>query len=144
MSTAQQPDFKEAQSATVTTLTGITHDPIDAMRLAADLFAMSAFRAERAVAVEAGTPAPRAPEPISKYMRTFALGISAKVNALAGMFDAAELARLKKLAPGLVRQMELNDPRLAEEIYNLVCMSSDEAAAWIRERLETFEARFAS
>ncbi|MDB4957509.1 MAG: hypothetical protein JWO36_5078 [Myxococcales bacterium] len=43
-----------------------------------------------------------------------------------------------------MRRLERNDPDLAEEIYKLVCMEPDEAAAWIRDHLDEIEARFAS
>jgi hypothetical protein len=139
-----QPELKAAQAATIATLTEVTEDPIDAMRLAADLFAMSAFRAERAVALEAGTRGPRAPKPKSKYMRLFTSGLKARLNAIAGLFDAAEFERLKRLGPGLERRLQRNDEDVAEEIYRLVCMEPADAVAWIRDHLDALEARYAS
>jgi hypothetical protein len=45
--TQQAKVLKAAHAATIATLiVASTHDPTDAMRLAADLFAMSAYRAE--------------------------------------------------------------------------------------------------
>ena len=144
MSNTQQPEFKTAHAATIATLSEVTHDPIDAMRLAADLYAMSAYRAERAVALETGLSSPRAPKPLSKYMRIFATSLRARLNAIVGAFGADELDRMKRLGPALARRLERGDPDLAEEIYNLVCMEPDDAVAWIRDHLDEIEARFAS
>ena len=144
MSNTQQPELKNAHAATVATLTEVTHDPIDAMRLASDLYAMSAYRAERAVALETGLSSPRAPKPLSKYLRMFTTSLKAKLAATAGLFDPDELQRLKNLGPALARRLERNDLDLAEEIYNLVCMEPPDAVAWMREHLADIEARFAS
>ena len=144
MSNTQQPELKTVHAATIATLTEVTHDPIDAMRLAADLYAMSAYRAEKAVALEAGALSPQAPKPLSKYVRLFTAGLKARLNAIAGTFTADELDRLKNLGAAIVRRLERNDPDLAEEIYKLVCMEPEDAVAWIREHLDKIEARFAS
>lgn len=144
MSNTQQPELKTAHAATIATLTAVTHDPIDAMRLAADLYAMSAYRAEKAVALEAGAPSPRAPKPLSKYVRLFETGLKARLNAIACTFAADELDRLKRLGPAIACRLERNDPDLAEEIYKLVCMQSEDAIGWIREHLDELETRFAS
>jgi hypothetical protein len=144
MSNTQEPELKTAHAATVATLTEVTHDPIDAMRLAADLFAMSAYRAERAVALETGLSSPRVPKPLSKYLRIFTTSIKERLRETAGLLDANELDRLKKLGPALARQLERNDPDLADEIYSLVCMEPADAARWIREHLDQIEMRFAS
>ncbi|MBA3461473.1 MAG: hypothetical protein H0T46_16045 [Deltaproteobacteria bacterium] len=144
MSNPQQSELKTAHSATVATLTEVTHDPIDAMRLAADLFAMSAYRAERAVALETGLSSPTPPKPLSKYLRIFTTSIKARLMETAGLLGTDELDRLKKLGPALARRMERNDPDLAEGIYELVCMEPQDAAVWIHEHLDHIEARFAS
>ena len=144
MSNTQQPELKTAHAATIASLTEITHDPIDAMRLAADLYAMSAYRAEKAVALEAGAPSPHAPAPLSKYVRLFTTEVRMRLSAIASAFTTNELDRLKTLGPALARQLERNDLDLAEEIYNLVCMEPEEAASWVRDHLVEIEARFGS
>ncbi len=144
MSTTQQPELKTAHAATIASLTEITHDPIDAMRLAADLYAMSAYRAEKAVALEAGAPSPHAPAPLSKYVRLLTTEIRTRLSAIVGSFTANELDQLKRLGPAIARQLERNDPDLAEDIYSLVCMEPDEAAAWVRDHLVQLEGMFAS
>lgn len=94
--------------------------------------------------LETGLPNPRAPKPLSKYLRIFTASLKAKLAVTTGLFDPDELERLKKLGPPLARRLERNDPELAEEIYNLVCMEPADAVAWIREHLNEIEARFAS
>jgi len=122
----------------------VTHDQIDAMRLAADLYAMSAFRAERAVALEAGAPTPRAPKPMSKYMRLFAKGVKEQLSAIAALLTPDELERLKHVGPGLTGRLERNDRELAEEVFALICLEPQVAAAWIRGHIEEIESRLAS
>jgi hypothetical protein len=144
MTKTAHTELKAAHAATIANLTEVTNDPIDAMKLAADLFAMSAYRAERAVAIEAGAPEPRSPKPRSKYLRLFTTDLGVRLNAIAGSLDTNDLDRLKKHAPALARRLERGDLDLAEQIYGLVCMESHEAATWIREHLGEIEARFAS
>jgi hypothetical protein len=144
MSNTQQPALMTANAVTIATLTEVTQDPIDAMRLAADLYALSAYRAEKAVALEAGTRTPRTPKPLSKYMRLVATSLKERLTAIVGLFGADELERLKRLAPAIAGGLERNDPELAEEIYELVCMEPADAVARIRDHLDTIEARFAS
>lgn len=134
---------KALPEVTLANLINLTEDPIDAMKLAADLFAMSAFRAERAFATAAGLAQPRPPKPRSKYMRLFWKGLRAKLNEVARHFGDDELERLKRIAPAFLLRMD-SDPSLADELVKLTCMQPDDAAAWIREHLEEIEARFAS
>jgi hypothetical protein len=77
-------------------------------------------------------------------VRLLTTEVRTRLSAIGSVFSADELDRLKKLGPALTRQLERNDPDLAEEIYNLVCMEPDEAAAWVRDHLLQIEARFAS
>lgn len=143
MSKTLQPELDAAYTP-ISNLAEGTHDPIDAMRLAADLYAMTAYRAEKAAALEAGAPSPRAPKPLSKYMRLFTTSLKTRLNAIAGLFGEDELERMKQLAPAAADRLERSDPDLAEEIYRLVCMEPEDAVAWIREHLDEIEARFAS
>ena len=125
-------------------LTEATHDPIDAMRLAADLYAMSAYRATRALAIAAGRRPPAEPKTVSKYVRRLRAVLKAKLHAIADSFDDAELERLKILGPTFAAHLERNDPELGDEIWKLLCMEPAETVAWIREHLDEIEARFAS
>lgn len=136
-------ELRALPEETIANLIEVTEDPIDAMKLAADVYAMTAFRAERAAATAAGLAPPRPPKPHSKYMRLFTTGLRAKLTEVARHFKADELDRLKRIAPALLVRMD-GEPSLAEEIVQLVCMHTDDAAAWIREHLDEIEARFAS
>jgi hypothetical protein len=128
---------------TIANLIEVTESPIDAMKLAADLYAMTAFRAERAAAAAAGLAPPRPPKPHSNYLRMFTTGLRAKLTEIARHFDDDALERLKRIAPVLLVRMDC-EAGLADEIVRLLCMSPDEAATWIREHLDELEARFAS
>jgi hypothetical protein len=136
--------LKALPESTITNLIEVTGDPIDAMKLAADLYAMTAYRAERAAAVEAGVSAPRPPRPHSKYLRLFTAGLRARFTEVARQFEPVELDRLKRIAPALLAEMSGGEPSLNDEIMRLVCMPPEEAATWIREHLDELDARFAS
>lgn len=144
MSKTMPIELKAAHAVTIANLTEVTKDPIDAMKLASDLFAMSAYRAERAVAIEAGAPEPRTPRPRSKYLRLFTTGVGVRLNAIAGALDADDRVRLTRFAPALVRRLERGDMELMEQVYALVCLEPHEASAWIHEHLGEVETRFAS
>jgi hypothetical protein len=131
---------KQAPDIKIQTLIEVTNDPIDAMRLASDLYAMNAYLADR----EGGATRLKPPKPISKYMRHFNVGLKAKLKAIASYFEDDERARLMRIGPGLADQMQRNEPGLAEEIFTLVCMSPENAVAWIRDHLDELENRFAS
>ena len=141
---ASEPKTASIQSPTIAGLMAMTSDPIDGMRLAADIFALTAYRAERELANAAGLAEPRAPEPQSKYLRLLMSGLRAKLRAIAGYLDEGELERMTQLGPAVLRRMEGSDPDVAEQVLMLVCMTPEDAAAWIREHLDEFEARFAS
>ncbi len=128
---------------TLANLTEVTNDPIDAMRLASDLYAMSAYRAELGLAPRADFK-PRAPRPRSTYLRTFTKELRAKMNVIIRTLDATELGRLMKLGPAISLWMESANAELSDEIFRLVAMTPDEAVVWIREHLDEIEARFAS
>lgn len=134
---------KALPEITLASLVEVTEDPVDAMKLAADLFAMTAYRAERAFATSAGLTEPRPPKPRSKYMRRFWKGLRVKLTEVARHFDEDDVERLKRIAPALLLRMD-GDSTLADELVKLICMEPDDAAAWIHEHLEEIEARFAS
>jgi hypothetical protein len=132
------------QSPTLAGLTAITSDPIDALRLAADLFALTAYRAKRDLASAAGLAEPRAPEPQSKYLQLLLSALNAKLRSIAGYLDEGDLERMTLLGPAVLRRMEMSDPDVAEQVLKLVCMTPEDAAAWIREHLDELETRYAS
>ena len=127
----------------IANLIEITEDSIDAMKLAADVYAMTAYRAERVAATAMGRTAPRPPKPRSKYLRMFTTGLRDKLTEIARQFDADEVRRLKRIGPALLVRMD-REPGVVDEIVKLLCMAPDDAAAWIRDHLEQLETRFAS
>jgi len=129
---------------TIANLVEVTQDPIDAMKLAADVYAMNAYRAERASAAAAGGAAPRPPKPHSNYLRMLTTGLREKLTEIVRHFDREELDRLRRIAPSLLVRMDADESDLADEIVELVCMAPRDAAAWNREHLGEIEARFAS
>lgn len=137
-------ELRALPEETIANLVEVTQDPIDAMKLAADVYAMTAYRAERASAAAAGGTAPRPPKPHSKYVRTLTTGLRAKLTEIVRRFDSEELERLKRIGPFLLVRMDADEPGLADEIVQLVCMAPDDAASWVREHLDEIEARFAS
>jgi hypothetical protein len=137
-------ELRALPEETIANLSEVTQDPIDAMKLAADVYAMSAYRAERMSAAAAGRAAPRPPKPHSKYVRTLTTGLRAKLTEIVRHFDSHEIDRLKAIGPSLLVRMNGDDSGLADEIVRLVCMAPEDAAAWVREHLDEIEARFAS
>jgi hypothetical protein len=137
-------ELRALPEETIANLVEVTQDPIDAMKLAADVYAMTAYRAERASAAAAGGAAPRPPKPLSKYLRVLTTGLRMRLTEIVRHFDRDELDRLTRIAPTLLVRMDGDEPGLADEIVQLVCMAPEDAVAWIRDHLDEIEARFAS
>lgn len=113
----------------------LTSDPIDGMRLASDLYAMNAYRAERARSRLARVPAPPPPRPISNVMRQLTAAMEVQLGAILEQLAPDERARLRQLAPEASVRLDLGDPEFTEEIVFLLAMPA-EAVAWIRARLD--------
>ena len=105
MTKSAKPNPDPAPAQPMPDLLQITQDPADAIRLAADLFATTTFRAQRVMAAAAGLPSPRAPKPRSKYMRFFIAGVSARLATIAGLLNHDELGRLKKIGPAILQRL---------------------------------------
>lgn len=114
----------------------LTSDPVDAMRLASDLYAINAYRAERALTALARVPAPPPPKPISNVIRSLTSALKAQLCAIIALLTPDERARLQGMAPGVSHQLDFGDLDLAEHIARLVTMPPADAVAWIRERLD--------
>ncbi len=114
----------------------LTSDPVDAMRLASDLYALNAYRAERALTALARVPGPQPPKPISNLMRSLTAGLKAHLCAIIMLLTPDERARLEGLAPVVSHQLDLGDVDLTEHIARLITLPPADAVAWIRERLE--------
>jgi hypothetical protein len=137
-------ELRALSEETIANLVEVTQDPIDAMKLAADVYAMSAYRTERASAAAAGGATPRPPRPHSKYLRMLTTGLRAKLMEIMRRFNSDELDRLRRIGPFLLVRMSGDDPGLTDQIVQLLCMAPEDAVAWIREHLDEIEARFAS
>ncbi|MDQ3341487.1 MAG: hypothetical protein M4D80_40550 [Myxococcota bacterium] len=136
-------ELKPLAETTLANLLELTQDPIDAMRLAADVYAMTAYAAEQRLAERTGAPRPQAPRPTSKFLRGF-------LSHLAGWFDTMsrslrpdEIERLKRIGAALVNRLNDDEPELLEDLFGLVNMAPPVALAWIRMHFDEVEARFA-
>lgn len=141
---ANSTTMNALSETTLANLVEVTTDPIDALRLASDLYAMNAYVTERAAALDTGAPIPEPPTPLSNYMHSFLSIVKAKLIAIALLFGSDEHRRLKRIGQGVVERIERHEPDLADEIFTLVCLAPDDAVAWIRDHLDELEARFGS
>lgn len=132
---------KTIKSPTLASLMDLASDPVDALKLAADL---SAHRGMSAVAHRLGSSVPPPPKPRSRAMRAIAAGVRDRVHQVAVQLTDDELRRLKRVGPAIARQLELSDPAVAEALYKLVAMEPTDAVKWMRDHLDEIEARFAS
>ncbi len=129
---------------TLAKLTEITGDPIDALKVAADLYAMSAYRATRALHAALGRASPVEPRATSKFVWKLRAALRAKLAAIVESLDDVAIVRLKKIAPAVSAAIELDEPDVTDEIVRLLSMEPAECSAWIRDHLDDIEARFAS
>jgi hypothetical protein len=137
-------ELKPLTDETIENLRAVAPDPVDAMRLAADVYATNAYLAERALAIEAGKPRPKPPKPQSKYMRSFAHDFKARMLEIADRLTSEEMSRLEALQTAIERRLDDNDAGLLETLLLLATMHPGDAALWIRGHLEEIESRFAS
>lgn len=129
---------------TIERLRAVAGDPVDAMRLAADVYATNAYLAERAIAEAAGQPRPKPPEPISRYLQTFTRNLRDRLTAVSTMLTTEEQERLKAFGVVIERQLEADDGDLLENLILLTSMDPAYAALWVRTYLAELEARVAS
>lgn len=137
-------ELKPFTDETIERLRAVTDDPIDAMRLAADVYAINAYQAERIAATQAGQAPPKLPEPISAYLRSFTVDLKSKLAEMSRLFSSDELARLVALGSAVVKQLECDDGDLIGHLLVLLAMHPADAVLWVRAHLEDIEARFAS
>ena len=133
-----KPELKALPESTLAILREVTTDPIDAMRLASDLYAMSAYAAEREAAIESGSSRPRLPTPISNHMQGFLAIVTVKLMTIGLMVEPDERRRLTQVGEALDGMC---NSEVAGEFVNLVCMDPDEAVGWIREHFDELEVR---
>lgn len=139
-----EAELKPLTEETIANLRAVAKDPIDAMRLAADLYATNAYLAERALAIEAGKPWPKPPKPLSRYVRSFTTEFEARLGELAKQLKPEELARLGEMATASVENSESNGGGLMLTLLLLTTMHPKDAMRWIRFNLSDLEAGSAS
>ena len=144
MQTIEGLQLKPLTEATLKNMLSVTRDPIDAMKLAADHYALNAYAAERRIATEIGVKPPKMPKPHSRCLRRLYALLKGRFYTIGLLFEPSEIERLKKLGPAVAERLERNDARLIDELVELLCMQPEQIVDWIRERLPLIEARFAS
>ena len=137
-------ELKPLTDDTIATLMQVTQDPIDGMKLAADLYAMCAYAAEQSVAERTGSRYPRPPVPTSKFLRGFLSHLKAWIETMARSLRPDEVQRLKRI--GALLSLRINDqPRLLlDEAFTLVTMAPVFAVPWLRRHFDEIEAKVAS
>lgn len=139
-----EAQLKPLTEETLENLRMAAGDPIDAMRLAADVYATNAYLAERARAAAAGAPWPKPPKPVSHYVKSFTADLKARLVELAAKLKPDELARLETIGASIIARLENNDTGLMETLLLLASMHPADAALWIRAHLDEIEARYLS
>lgn len=137
-----EAELKPLTEETLENLRLVARDPIDAMRLAADVYATNAYLAERALAVAVGAPWPKPPTPVSHYVQSFTVDLKARLVELGAKLSPGELARLEVIGASIVARLEGDDGALMETLLALAAMHPTDAALWIRAHLDEIEARY--
>lgn len=137
-------ELKPLSPNTIKDLMFVTQDPIDAMRLASDLYAMGAFVAERSLAEKSGARSPRAPRPRSKFLRGFIGHLESWFDTMARSLRPDEIQRLKKIWMLLALRFKDDPGLLLEEIATVVTMAPPFAVLWLRSHFDEIEAKVAS
>jgi hypothetical protein len=139
-----QAELKPLTNETIERLRAATGDPIDAMRLAADMYATNAYLTERAIAIATGQPGPKPPKPISRYLRSFALDLRMRIAEMLRLFSTDELGRLRALGSAIEKRLEDDQGDLIGSIVLLLAMAPADVVLWVRAHLGDIEARLAS
>lgn len=137
-------ELKPLTETTLANLLELTQDPIDAMRLAADVYAMTAYAAEQRLAETTGAAKPLAPRPTSKFLRGYLSHLKGWLETMAQTLRTDEVERLKRIGMALANRLNDDEPELLEDLFRVVNMAPPFAVAWIRVHFDEIEARFAS
>src|SRR5262245_5901333 len=119
MTTTDTPELQPLTDSTLATLLKITQDRIDAMRLAADLYAMGAYAAEARLAEASGTPNPPLPKPISKFLRGFLSHLRSWFETMARELRGDEIERLKKIGLAFLGRVNDEPELLSGELFTV-------------------------
>jgi hypothetical protein len=138
-----KPELKPLTEQTLQNLHAVTGDPIDAMRLAADIYATNAYLAERARAIVTGQPRPEPPEPQSTFVRSLVLEVGARLVEIDKRLTGRERSRLRAVGVAIDGRPE-GETGLVAILLLLTVMHPADAASWIRGHLDEIEKRVAS
>ena len=111
-------------------------DPIDAMRLAADFYTMSAYAAECALAERAGMDKPQRPKPTSKFLRGFIAHLEDWLETMAQLLRSDEIERLTRIGEAFALRLNDEPGLLLEELFTVVTMAPMFAVVWLRSHFE--------
>lgn len=131
--------------AMATRLVALAEDPHDVMCFLFDLSAYTMNAKAQQLARLKGNPLPPpAYVPVSRLLTRFGQLLADKMAAVPLLLDVIEQERVKRIVPGFMNALEANDPLVQSIVLQLISMTSEETASWIRQNLERIELRFAS
>src|SRR5690349_19930979 len=116
MSTISPVQLEPLSKAEIANLILVTQDPIDAMRLAADLYAFRAYAAEQHLAYKTGAPRPHPPNTLSEFLRGFLLHLKGWIETMAHTLRPDDIQRLKRIGDSLVTRLKEDPGLLLEEL----------------------------
>jgi len=120
-------------------------DEIDAINLAADLFAFQAFSARSKLARQSGQPAPHLPAFASQILQACARRIRMILASLSESVTGEDKERLGALLRAVDRgQLDLDTIDVGGLFAQVMSMHPDDAATLLRANFGTLEARLAS
>jgi len=129
----------------VESLRPLAVDEIDAVNLAADLFAFQAFSARSKLAMQSGQTSPRLPRFSSEIVRGCARRIRMILVSLAESVSGEEKQRLSTLLRAVDQgHLDLESLDVGGVFSLLMSIHPDDAANWLRANLDAIEARLSS
>ncbi len=139
----QKAQTLEAE-ARATRLVAMAEDPHDVVCFLFDLSAYTMNANAQQSARVNGNPVPRAYVPASRLLTRFGQLLADKMATVPVLLDVIEQERVKRVVPGFMNALEANDPLVQSIVLQLISMTSEEAASWIRQNIDGIELRFAS
>lgn len=142
--TPKHVELEPLTNDTIAALMQVTQDPIDGMRLAADLYTMCAYAAEQRVAERTGAKRPQPPKPTSKFLRGFISHLKDWIETMAQSLRPDEIERLKRIGALLAPRINSEPGLLLDEVFTVVTMAPVFAVPWLRRHFDEIEAKVAS
>ena len=139
----QKAQTLEAE-ALATRLVALAEDPQDVMCLVFDLSAYTInAQAQQLAGLNGCSLPPPAYVPASRLLTRFCQLLADKMATVPLLLDVVEQDRVKRIVPGFMNALEVNDPLVQSIVLQLISMTSEEVALWIRQNLDGIELRFA-